>query len=189
MGLEKSTDEQLYNDYVQNGSEAALQILVERYQENLTFFLQGIVKNREDAEDLMAETFAQLLARDKRFRGESTFKTYLFAIGRNQAYKLLRKKNIYMTESDAFIVGEGMDWKPLPESVCINQEQKKQLYYGMCQLKKDYRDALLLTYFEEMSYHQAAAVMHKTTKQITNLVYRGKQALKQLLEEAGYSYE
>ena len=39
MGLEKSTDEQLYNDYVQNGSEAALQILVERYQENLTFFL------------------------------------------------------------------------------------------------------------------------------------------------------
>ena len=56
---------------------------------------------------------------------------------------------------------------------------------GMEQLKADYREALYLTYFEDMSYAQAAEVTGKTVKQITNLVYRGKQSLRRLLEQEG----
>ena len=46
----------------------------------------------------------------------------------------------------------------------------------MDELKADYREALYLTYFEGMSYQQAAEVMGKSVKQITNMVYRGKSA-------------
>ena len=42
-----------------------------------------------------------------------------------------------------------------------------------------------MTYFEGMSYEQAAEVMGKTVKQITNLVYRGKESLRKLLEREG----
>ena len=44
---------------------------------------------------------------------------------------------------------------------------------------------LYLTYFEGMSYAQAAEVTGKTVKQITNLVYRGKESLRRLLEREG----
>ena len=45
-------------------------------------------------------------------------------------------------------------------------------------MNPDYREALYLTYFEGMSYAQAAEVMGKSVKQITNLVYRGKESLR-----------
>lgn len=48
-----------------------------------------------------------------------------------------------------------------------------------------YREALYLIYFEGMSYLQAAEIMGKTVKQITNIVYRGKASLRGLLEREG----
>ena len=45
--------------------------------------------------------------------------------------------------------------------------------------------SLILTYFEDMSYAQAAEVTGKTVKQITNMVYRGKESLRRLLEREG----
>ena len=44
---------------------------------------------------------------------------------------------------------------------------------------------MYLTYFEGMSYAQAAEVTGKTVKQITNMVYRGKESLRRLLEREG----
>lgn len=48
----------------------------------------------------MVETFAQLLVKDKHFKGESSFKTYLFAIGRNLAYKHFRKNRQQFIQID-----------------------------------------------------------------------------------------
>ena len=50
-----------------------------------------------------------------------------------------------------------------------------------------YREALYLIYFEDMSYQEAGEVLHKSVKQITNIVYRGKQNLRGLLEKEGIS--
>ena len=55
----------------------------------------------------------------------------------------------------------------------------------MSEMNPDYREALYLTYFEDMSYAQAAEVTGKTVKQITNMVYRGKESLRRLLEREG----
>ncbi|OAQ37027.1 hypothetical protein A5N82_08465 [Christensenella minuta] len=52
-------------------------------------------------------------------------------------------------------------------------------------MNPDYREALYLTYFEDMRYAQAAEVTGKTVKQITNMVYRGKESLRKLLEREG----
>ena len=48
----------------------------------------------------------------------------------------------------------------------------------MGEMNPDYREVFYLTYFEGMSYAQAAEVTGKTVKQITNLVYRGKEPAK-----------
>ena len=55
----------------------------------------------------------------------------------------------------------------------------------MEQLNPNYREALYLTYFEGLSYQQTADVMRKSEKQITNMIYRGKQSLRGLLEKEG----
>ena len=77
----------------------------------------------------------------------------------------------------------------LVEEVVKSKEQSQLLHLCMEQLHVEYRKALYLTYFEELSYKEAARVMGKNVKQITNLVYRGKQSLRRLLEQEGFTYE
>ncbi len=56
-------------------------------------------------------------------------------------------------------------------------ERDRLLHQCLSQLHGDYREALYLTYFEGQSYLNAARVMGKSVKQITNFLYRGKNAM------------
>ena len=85
--------------------------------------------------------------------------------------------------------GRARDESVAPDEHLRQNEQHQQLYAALGKLKKEYRETLFLVYFEELSYRQAAQVLGRTEQQVTNLVYRGKQQLKQLLEQEGYQYE
>ena len=73
----------------------------------------------------------------------------------------------------------------LAEEVIRTEERNRILHFCMSEMNPDYREVLYLTYFEDMSYAQAAEVTGKTVKQITNMVYRGKESLRRLLEREG----
>ena len=73
----------------------------------------------------------------------------------------------------------------LAEEVIRTEERNRILHFCMDEMNPDYREVLYLTYFEDMSYAQAAEVTGKTVKQITNMVYRGKESLRRLLEREG----
>ena len=80
---------------------------------------------------------------------------------------------------------EEPDGQLLAEEVIRTKERNRILHVCMDGLNPDCREVLYLTYFEDMSYAQAAEVTGKTVKQITNLVYRGKESLRRLLEREG----
>ena len=69
-----------------------------------------------------------------------------------------------------------------------DRERSRILHLCMERLHAEYREVLYLTYFEGLSYAEAAEVMGKSVKQITNMVYRGKQSLRELLEKEGITH-
>ena len=77
------------------------------------------------------------------------------------------------------------DGQQLAEEVIGTAERNRILHYCMGEMNPDYREILYLTYFEGMSYAQAAEVTGKTVKQITNLVYRGKREPAQITGTGG----
>ena len=77
------------------------------------------------------------------------------------------------------------DGQLLSEEVIGTAERNRILHGCMGEMNPDYREVLYLTYFEGMSYQQAAEIMGKSEKQITNMVYRGKARLRGLLEREG----
>ena len=85
-----------------------------------------------------------------------------------------------------------LDFEPrsdmLADTELYRSERSRQLYDALEKLKAEYREALYLVYFEDMSYRNAATVMKKSEEQITKLVYRGKQRLKAILEQEGFTY-
>ena len=77
------------------------------------------------------------------------------------------------------------DGRLLAEEVIWTEERNRILHFCMDEMNPDYREVLYLIYFEDMSYAQAADGTGKTVKQITNMLYRGKESLRKLLEREG----
>lgn len=161
------------------GDNSALEDIVELYNKKLILFLNTYVSDLTAAEDLAADTFLELILKRPRFKQESSFKTYLFKIGRNNALDHLKKQarhpsvpldDMQLTEQAQFL------------DEIIEDEQRKELRGAIDRLHPDYRHILHLLYFEDLSYSDAAAVLKKSVKQINNLSYRAKNALKAAIE-------
>ncbi len=179
--MQSLSDENLYNAYCEHQDENALKTLLERHREALTGFLYGYVRNWEDAEELMLDAFAVIAAGRSRFLGKSSFKTWLFSIGKKQALMRIRKEKATLPlEEDP--AGTSDD----PELVLLENERTRTLYRAMDGLPADYRQVLVLLYFEEMKQEEIAVVMQKSRKQIYNLTDRARRALKQALEASGF---
>ena len=73
------------------------------------------------------------------------------------------------------------------EQQYLIKEQKIDLYNAMKNLSFEYRQVLFLVYFENLSNTQVSVVMKKSNRQIENLLYRAKNALKKHLEKEGYT--
>jgi RNA polymerase sigma-70 factor (ECF subfamily) len=198
------------------GDEGALEEIVDLYNRKLILFINQLVNNLSDAEDLAAEAFLDLILKKPRFREESSFKMYLFAIGRNKSLDFLRKQSRHASvpldhvllhpgnevSDDDFLRPRDEGWDDVllrlgnvePIDVQISEqnllldeldwnEEQKTLLRSLSELHPDYRDVLHLLYFEEMSYREAAAVLKKSEKQINNLVYRAKNALRAAMQQ------
>lgn len=188
-GAQKETDEELYRLSV-GGDDGALKELLLRYDESLTLFIFQIVGNYLDAEELELDTFAAAITGRSRFCGKSSFKTWLYAIGRKLAMKSLRKNRPILRDSEdqkAFTYkGQGGASAEIPPDFRLLQmERRRELFDAMKELNAEYRETLFLTYFEEMNRGEVAAAMGKSEKQVSDLLYRGKNALKTVLEKKG----
>ena len=171
-----------------DGDEEGLCEIVKEYSDGLLLFINKVVNDYCAAEDLAEDTFAELIVKRRTFNNESKFKTYLYKIGRNKALNYIKKSSrSQLTSPDK--LEEKADIDSSAEKSIIDKERDRVLYKALEELKPEYRQVLYLIYFQEMSYANAGIVMKKNEKQIKNIAYRSKQALRRILEkEEGFDY-
>jgi len=176
------SDETLYSRFLAERNEEDFRVLLERHRESLTLFLNEYVHDLDDAEDLMLDAYAEAAAGTAAFSGKSSFKTWLFAIGKNKARMYLRKKRFPLFRREDL-----PDPSPgSPETDILKKERDRQLYRALSELKEEYRQILILMCFEGMSHEEAGRVMGKTRRQTYHLAERGRQALREKLERMGF---
>ena len=176
-----------YRRYL-DGDDKGLSEIVGEYKDGLMLYLNQFVNNYCVAEELTEDTFFRLITKKPKFSGKSSFRSWLYAIGRNVAIDHIRHNSKIMNtpieEMDNYI----SDGKSL-EQAYITEESKKALHNALAKLTPDYRQVLWLVYFEGFSNREAAVAMKKNDHQIKNLLYRAKIALKAELEKEGFIYE
>ena len=165
------------------GDEKGLNEIVEMYGNNLLFFINGYVKNVSLAEDIMEDTFMELIVHKHHFKEESSFKTYLFKIGRNKALNALKKNKVFIS-----LDTEVEDTIKL-EDLMIKNDKNRQVKHAIEKINPLYGQVIHLLYFEEMTYEEIGKVIKKSNKQIKNLAYRARISLKEVLEKEGFLYE
>ncbi len=170
-----------------DGDDNGLVDIIRDYKDGLILFLNGFADNINVAEELAEDTFVKIGIKKPYFAGKSSFKTWLYAIGRNVAINKIKKyskiEQVPIDESS-----EEADIMSL-EHDYIREERKIVIRKAMKNLNNDYRQVLWLIYFEGLSNKETASVMGKTIHNIETIVYRARQSLKSELIKEGFNYE
>ena len=177
------TDEALYSRYLETDDDGDLEILLARHREGLLLFLLGFVRNPEDAEDLLMDTFARLAVDQPHFESlyPGSFRNWLYTIGRRNALMQLRKGKL-QTEP---LREDAQAETDLPEITLLKEERNRKLYQAITTLKPEYRQVLTLLYLEGLSHEEIAGIMGMNRMQVYNAVKRGKESLRKTLERMG----
>ncbi len=170
-----------------NGDRNALVEIIRDYRDGMILFANSIVKDMELSEEIVQEVFVKLVVKKPKYSGESSFKTWLYAICRYTAIDFLKKTKKHK-EINADSIYNLSDETNL-EQEYIKEEQRITVHHAMKNLNSDYCQVLYLTFFEGFDNTGAAIIMKKSNRQIENLVYRAKKALKTELEKEGFVYE
>ena len=147
------SDGQLYIRFLKTKDEEAFRTIYEKYRDGLVLFLRGYVSNLDDAEELMMDTFAVLVSGVARYREQagSSFKTWLYAVAKNQAKMYLRKhKDDFFVRTTETDTAPDLSGSVDPEQDLLSREQSTALYAALDKLPSDYRQILYLMYFEDM---------------------------------------
>ena len=169
-----------YRLFLQGNDQGFVEI-VESYENGLILFLSNFINDRHLAEEVADEVFLKLYEDKPRFKGKCSFKTWLYAIGRNMAVNYVKKnrRSAISSFDDYFYLSDEIDI----ESEYIKSEEAVELHKAINRLKKDYSQVLYLVFFEELNNSEVAKIMGKSSRQISDLIYRAKNALKKELKK------
>lgn len=171
-----------------DGDDDGLREIIDEHYNGLTLYINSIVHDVSETEEVIQNTFVKLAIKKPRFNGKSTFKTWLYAIARNCAVNYLKRYRSRLSDKTTDEYFDLADENDI-ESEYIQSEQHSELHRALRTLKPEYAQVLYLMYFEQFDTESIARVMRKSKKQVGDLVYRAKQSLKTKLEKGGFKYE
>ena len=140
-------------------------------------FIYLLVRHKEIAEDLTQETFYKALKSFHLFNKQASVLTWLLKIARNVTYDHFRRKKIIQF----FTWGNENDIdtnSPSLEHTAEKNEDLLQLYDALSNLKKDYRDVLILRKVQECSIEETAFILGWTEAKVKTKMARGFEALR-----------
>jgi RNA polymerase sigma factor (sigma-70 family) len=171
-------------DAWRSGQGRAGQILFERYFDALDRFFRN--KVGEEAPDLVQKTFLGCLEGVEGFRGEGSFRSWLFSI----AYRQLQRhyRNLARNRVDFDVRTSCVqDFGPTPGSVVDDEEQHRALLEALRRIPVEFQVALELHYWEEMSDADIGRALDVPLGTVKSRIRRGRLMLVKQLDELGHA--
>jgi RNA polymerase sigma-70 factor (ECF subfamily) len=174
------------------GDKAAFGQLVTKYRHKAYAIVYAMVQNEQDARDLAQEGFLHAWGAIHRFKGRSSFYTWLYRIMRNVAVDSLRKKRIYADgQFDERIAAANIipdaetapSAAPLPAKELQRKEIRQQINEAIAQLPPVHRTVIVLKEFECLQYNEIAEILQCSIGTVMSRIYYARRKLQVLLRE------
>ena len=150
-----------------------VQELIERYRGNLFVAAFQICKNREDAEDVVQDTFLQYHLNKKEYESEEHIRAWLLRVAINKA------KNVNLT----FWRRNKQTLEDYMEDLTFEAKEDSDLFEAVLALPEKYRVVIHLFYYEDYSVKEIAGVMKVSESNVKARLSRGRKMLKEALKE------
>jgi RNA polymerase sigma-70 factor (ECF subfamily) len=172
------------------GDARAFELLVQRHEGKIFSLAQRMTRNREDAEDVVQQSFQKAFIHLKKFEGDSLFSTWLTRIAINEALMLLRKRRgtrevpiVEATAEDETALPLDIpDVGPNPEDSCLQREQERILTAAVNELTPGMRQAIELRELGGLSTGETAQAMGLSVGAVKARVFHGRRKLRRTLK-------
>jgi RNA polymerase sigma-70 factor, ECF subfamily len=172
-----------------NGSPAAIELLVSRYESRIFRLARNITGNHEDAEEVIQNAFVKAFQNLATFRGDSGFYTWLVRIVVNQALMKIRSRRFKEvsigqardTEGD-ITPSNPEDWGPNPEERYSQEELRRILETTISELEPRYRIVFQLRDVDGFSTEETAATLNLSVPVVKTRLRRARWQLRNSLD-------
>lgn len=165
-------------DRVRQGDGAALEFLFRRYVHRVFGFAHAMLRDREEAEEVVTDTFLRVFRFAADVRGQGSFESWLLRIARNQCLDRLRRPRLLTLPLEA-LADSGKLLTPVDE---MDQTALRYVIeQALDQLPEEYRVALILRDVQGLSAREAAEVVGKGETAFRSLHQRARRALRDAL--------
>jgi RNA polymerase sigma-70 factor (ECF subfamily) len=153
--------------------------------ERLYNFAHWLTRDRQEAEDLVQETYAKALKGFGSFRPGTNFRAWMYQILRNTF--LTSRTGLKSTATLSLELDSDQDSLPAvketPESILLQRSDRQLVQEALGQLPVPYREVLLLCEFEEMSYQEISATLAIPMGTVMSRLSRARRALRDAVQQ------
>ncbi len=172
------------------GDKKALSLLVQTYSERIYNLALKILRNREDAEDVLQESFLTVVEKIHTFDGRSSFFTWIYRVATNASLMKLRKKRMIFTEfpdnPDLEKSFENLAFTDLSQDPSFNldnKELKKILNKAIGALPEIYRAVFILRDLEYLSIRETSKILEISEENVKIRLRRARLFLRDKITE------
>ncbi len=162
----------------QSDDDRAFGELIERYETKVYSLALKMLRNPEDAEDVLQDTFLRAYRGIKSFQGHSTFSTWVYRITANSALMKLRKKKlptVSIDDADEREVPINIaDWAPGPVEQLLNEETRQAMSEAIDALPAEFRQVFVLRDVEGLSNADVAEILDLSVAAVMSRLHRAR---------------
>jgi RNA polymerase sigma-70 factor (ECF subfamily) len=173
------------------GEEDAFEALLAQYQHRIYRLARHVTRNREDAEEVVQDTFLSAYRKIGDFDGRAAIGTWLYHIAMNTALMVLRRRrpepHLSIESELPRFTEDGRharpiaDWSDLPDDPLLAEELRLVLREAIDALPADYKAVVILRDIEGLSNQEAAEVLGATVFAIKSRLHRARLVLRERL--------
>lgn len=187
---ESSLEDDVLVEEAIGGNESAYKKLVDKYERALFFHILKMIKDREQVEDLVQETFVKAFDNLNTYSTNYAFSTWLYRIATNHTIDYLRKKKLKTFSIDKPMKTKGgeMEVQLSDESAgtdrnIIRKQRQKIVRNAIDNLPEKYRKVIELRHMEEKSYQEIADILELPLGTVKAHIFRAREMLYKALKD------
>jgi len=162
------------------GSKQAFTELVKLHKNYIYAVIFQILKNREDTEDVMQNTFIKVYQKLYLYKGNSKFSTWLYRIAVNEA---LGHKRLFKYKNEANLLDVNNIEMETATSKLKNDDLKTCILSAIDQLSDSEKLVVTLFYLKEQKVKEIAGICNKTNNWVKVVLHRARKKLENILQQ------
>jgi RNA polymerase sigma-70 factor (ECF subfamily) len=167
-----------------NGSQAAVEVLVNRYYKGIFSYIYRSTGQYHTSYDLTQEVFIKMMGALNRFdRRSSNFKNWIYKIGLNVMRDYFKGRGYRGFRESIEIDEERCDEDSNVVEIISRMSQREEIKKAITELPEFQRDAIILRFYHDMKIKDIAAVMDTTESTVKSRLRQGIEKLKNILKD------